>query len=214
MADAAIKICGINSPVGLAAAAEAGASHIGIVFFEDSPRFVRPRDARGLVKDAPASVTRVGVFVDAEESLLERAIPGARLQVLQFHGEETPEQLKKIKARHNLTIWKAIPVAAASDLEKAKRFKGIADGILFDARTPKASRLPGGTVKTLDWKLLEKYQHAQPWGLSGGLTADNVARALAMTGAPLVDVSSGVESAPGIKDATKIRAFVEAVRAA
>ncbi|MCA1749341.1 MAG: phosphoribosylanthranilate isomerase [Parasphingopyxis sp.] len=214
MAESAIKICGISSPVALAAAAEAGATHIGIVFSEDSPRFVRPRDARALVKDAPPGVTRVGVFVNAEESLLERAIPGARLQILQFHGDETVEELKKIKARHKLTIWKAIAVSTASDLEKAKRFKGVADGILFDARTPKASRLPGGTVKTLDWKLLEKYTHRQPWGLSGGLTADNVTRALEMTGAPLVDVSSGVESAPGIKDATRIKAFVEAVRAA
>lgn len=214
MAHSAIKICGISSPVGLAAAAEAGATHVGIVFFEDSPRFVRPRDARALVKDAPPDLKRVGVFANAPESLLERAIPGARLQILQFHGEETPEQLKKIKARHNLLIWKAIPVATASDLEKAKRFKGIADGILFDARTPKASRLPGGTVKTLDWKLLEKYSHTQPWGLSGGLTAENVGKAIAMTAPPLVDVSSGVESAPGVKDASKIKAFVEAVRAA
>jgi phosphoribosylanthranilate isomerase len=214
LADSAIKICGVSSPVALAAAAEAGASHVGIVFFEDSPRFVRPRDARALVKDAPEGLTRVGVFVDPNESLLERAIPGARLQVLQFHGNETVEDLKKIKARHNLTIWKAIPVAAASDLEKAKRFMGVADGILFDARTPKASRLPGGTVKTLDWKLLENYDHKQPWGLSGGLTPDNVARAIAMTHPPLVDVSSGVESAPAVKDAVKIKAFVEAVRGA
>lgn len=213
MARIDVKICGLTTAEAVTGAAERGASHVGFVFFEPSPRNVRPLDAMSLAKHVPAGVRRVGVFANPDDSLLERAITAARLDVVQLHGEEKPEVVKAIKGRHDLEVWKAIPVSAASDLEQAKRYVDVADRILFDARTPKASRLPGGMGIAFDWKLLERYQHRAPWGLSGGLSADNVAEALAITHAPLLDVSSGVESAPGVKDLDKIAAFMEAVAA-
>ncbi|MBC2777959.1 phosphoribosylanthranilate isomerase [Parasphingopyxis marina] len=213
MADIDVKICGLTTAEAIEAAADGGASHAGFVFFEASPRNIRPLDAAALTKHVPESMQRVGVFVDPEDSLLERAITAARLDIVQFHGDEKPERLKAIKGRHKIAIWKAIPVSTASDLEKARRYEGIADLILFDARTPKASRLPGGMGIAFDWKLLERIKHKMPWGLSGGLSAVNVAEAIAVTGTPLIDVSSGVESAPGIKDPKKIAQFMEAVKA-
>lgn len=214
MADIDVKICGLGSAEAIKAAAENGATHAGLVFYEPSPRNIRPRDAMALAKNIPGDMKRVGVFVNPEESLLERAILAAKLDIVQFHGEEKPERLKTIKSRHNVEVWKAIPVAAASDLEAAKRYEGAADLVLYDARQPKASRLPGGMGIAFDWKLLQKYRHRTRWGLSGGLRSDNVGEAIAITGAPLVDVSSGVESEPGVKDLDKIGAFLRAVAAA
>ncbi len=214
MADIDVKICGLNTVEGIEAAAGAGASHAGFVFFDPSPRNVRPREAPALVKHVPKAVKRVGVFVEPEDSLLERAIAAARLDIVQLHGDERPERLKSIKARLNVEIWKAIPVSTASDLERARRYRNHADMILFDARTPKASRLPGGMGIAFDWKLLNRLTHKMPWALSGGLSAENVAEAIAITGATMLDVSSGVESAPGTKDPAKISAFMEAVKAA
>ncbi|QLC21382.1 phosphoribosylanthranilate isomerase [Parasphingopyxis sp. CP4] len=214
MADIDVKICGLTTVEGIEAAAGAGASHAGFVFFDPSPRNVRPREAPALVKYVPKSVKRVGVFVEPEDSLLERAIAAARLDIVQLHGDERPERLKSIKARLNVEIWKAIPVSTASDLERARRYRDHADMILFDARTPKASRLPGGMGIAFDWKLLNRLTHKMPWALSGGLSAENVAEAIAITGATMLDVSSGVESEPGKKDPAKISAFMEAVKAA
>lgn len=214
MADIDVKICGLRTAEAIEAAVHAGASHAGFVFYDPSPRNVRPRDALALTKHIPRSMKRVGVFVDPDDSLLERAIAAARLDIVQLHGEERPERLKSIKARLDVDIWKAIPVSTASDLERAQRYRDYADAILFDARTPKASRLPGGMGIAFDWKLLNKFNHKTAWGLSGGLTPDNVAEAIAITGASLLDVSSGVESAPGVKDSVKIAAFMEAVKAA
>lgn len=214
MTDIDVKICGLGSAETIEAAAEAGASHIGFVFYDPSPRNVAPRDAMKLAKAVSPGLKRVGVFVDPDDSLLERAVLAAKLDIVQFHGEERPERLRTIKSRHNVDVWKAIPVATASDLEAAKRYEDIADLILFDARQPKASRLPGGMGIAFDWKLLQKYKHRTSWGLSGGLRADNVAQAQAITGAGLVDVSSGVESEPGVKDPAKIVAFVRAARMA
>jgi phosphoribosylanthranilate isomerase len=214
MADIDVKICGLTTAGAIEAAADAGASHAGFVFFEASPRHIRPRDAMALVKNVPKGMKRVGVFVDPDDSLVDRAVTAARLDIVQLHGEEKPERIKAIKGRHKIAIWKAIPVSSASDLEKARRYEGIADLILFDAKTPKASRLPGGMGIAFDWKLLDRFRHKSPWGLSGGLSVENVAEAIAMTGAPLVDVSSGVENAPGVKDPEKIAQFMEAVKAA
>ena len=214
MADIDVKICGLTSVEGIEASAGAGASHVGFVFFDPSPRNVRPREAPALVKHVPKAVKRVGVFVEPEDSLLERAIAAARLDIVQLHGDERPERLKSIKARLNVEIWKAIPVSTASDLERARRYRDHADMILFDARTPKASRLPGGMGIAFDWKLLNRLTHKMPWALSGGLSAENVAEAIAITGATMLDVSSGVESEPGTKDPAKISAFMEAVKAA
>lgn len=214
MADIDVKICGLTSVEAIEAAAEAGAAYAGFVFFEASPRNVVPREAPSLVRHVPKGMKRVGVFVEPSDSLLERAIVAGRLDIIQLHGDERPERLKSLKARHKVEIWKAIPVSTASDLERAKRYREDANLILFDARTPKASRLPGGMGIAFDWKLLNKFNHKAPWGLSGGLNADNVAEALAITGASMLDVSSGVESEPGIKDPAKISAFMEAVKAA
>jgi len=212
MTDIDVKICGLTTAEAVETAAKHGASHAGFVFFDPSPRNVRPRDISAIAKAAPKGMKRVGIFVDPDESLLERAIAAGRLTVLQFHGSETPEKLKAIRARHGVDIWKAIPVSGASDLERAKRYEGVADRILFDARMPKASRLPGGMGIAFDWKLLKSYKHRMPWGLSGGLTVDNIAEAIDITGASLVDISSGVESEPGIKDVAKIAAFLDAVK--
>ena len=214
MADIDVKICGLSTVEGIEAAAGAGASHVGFVFFDPSPRNVRPREAPALAKYVPKAVKRVGVFVEPEDSLLERAIAAARLDIVQLHGDERPERLKSIKARLNVEIWKAIPVSTASNLERAREYRDIADMILFDARTPKASRLPGGMGIAFDWKLLNRLTHKMPWVLSGGLSAENVAEAIAITGATMLDVSSGVESEPGTKDPAKISAFMEAVKAA
>jgi phosphoribosylanthranilate isomerase len=214
MADIDVKICGLTTAEAIEAAAEAGAAYAGFVFFEASPRNVIPREAPALVKHVPKGMKRVGVFVEPSDSLLERAIVAGRLDIIQLHGDERPERLKSLKARHKVEIWKAIPVSTASDLERAKRYRDDANLILFDARTPKASRLPGGMGIAFDWKLLNKFKHKAPWGLSGGLNADNVAEALAITGTTMLDVSSGVESEPGIKDPAKISAFMEAVKAA
>lgn len=214
MADIDVKICGLTSVEAIEAAAEAGAAYAGFVFFEKSPRHIRPREAPALVKHVPKDMKRVGVFVEPDDSLLERAIAAARLDIIQLHGDERPERLKSLKARLNVEIWKAIPVSAASDLERAKRYRDDANLILFDARTPKASRLPGGMGIAFDWKLLNRFNHRMPWALSGGLNAENVADALAITGATMLDVSSGVESEPGIKDPAKVSAFMEAVKAA
>lgn len=213
MADIDVKICGLTSVEAIDAAARAGASHAGFVFFDPSPRNIRPRDASALIKHVPEAMKRVGVFVDPKDSLLERAIAAARLDIVQLHGEERPERLKSIKARHSIDVWKAIPVSAASDLERARAYREHADLILFDARTPKASRLPGGMGIAFDWKFLRHHNHKIPWGLSGGLNAENVAEAIAITGASMLDVSSGVETEPGIKDSAKISALLEAVKA-
>ncbi|MGP1353619.1 MAG: phosphoribosylanthranilate isomerase [Parasphingopyxis sp.] len=212
MADIDVKICGLTTAEVIEAAANAGASHAGFVFYEPSPRNLRPREAPALVKNVPKSMKRVGVFVEPEDSLLERAITAARLDIVQLHGNERPERLKTIKARHDVEIWKAIPVSKASDLARAQEYRDQADLILFDARTPKASRLPGGMGIAFDWSLLNKFNHKSEWGLSGGLTPENVAEAIAITAAPLVDVSSGVEREAGVKDPARIAAFIEAVR--
>lgn len=214
MADIDVKICGLTSVEAIEAAAEAGAAYAGFVFFDKSPRNVIPREAPALVKHVPGAMKKVGVFVEPSDSLLERAIVAGRLDIIQLHGDERPERLKSLKARHKVEIWKAIPVSTASDLERAKRYREDANLILFDARTPKASRLPGGMGIAFDWKLLNRFNHKAPWGLSGGLNAGNVAEALAITGATMLDVSSGVENEPGIKSPAKISAFMEAVKAA
>lgn len=214
MAKIDVKICGLGKAEAIQAAARGGATHAGIVFFDPSPRNVSPREAMALAKNIPPELKRVGVFANPEDSLLERAILAAKLDIVQFHGDEKPERLRTIKSRHNVNVWKAIPVATTSDLEAAKRYEDVADLILFDARQPKASRLPGGMGIAFDWKLLQKYRHRTPWGLSGGLRSDNVGEAIAITGASLVDVSSGVESEPGVKDPAKVAAFLRAVDSA
>lgn len=201
------KICGLSTPQTVDAALRGGASHVGFVFFPRSPRDIEPGRAGQL--QTPSHVGRIGVFVDPDDALLAHAIEGARLTGIQLHGDEAPERVAVIKARFGIEIWKAIPVRTRADLDAARSHRSAADLILYDARTPKGE-LPGGMGLRFDWKLLNGFAHPLPWALSGGLDAGNIADAVGVTGAQLVDVSSGVESAPGIKDVDKIAAFLQA----
>ena len=203
-----VKICGLSTPETLDAAIAGGASHVGFVFFAKSPRNVSVEQAVALAARVPAHVKSVGLFVDPTGDDLARILSGVRIDVLQFHGDESPEFV----GRHGGTrdVWKAIPVRTAADRDAAGRYKGAADLILYDAKPPAGADLPGGNGLRFDWTLLSGQRHPLPWALSGGLDAGNVVEAIRVTGAPLVDVSSGVESAPGVKDVDKIAAFLKA----
>jgi phosphoribosylanthranilate isomerase len=205
------KICGLSTPDTLGQAIRHGASHVGFVFFAKSPRNVAPDQAAALAALVPDQVKRVGVFVDPDEALLERAIALGRLAAVQLHGRETPERAAAIRARYGVELWKAVSVRTRADLDVAMRYTGAADRILYDAKTPDNAALPGGMGMRFDWKLLDGFVHPLPWALSGGLDARNVGEAAGISGARLVDVSSGVENAPGIKDVDKIAAFLQAV---
>jgi phosphoribosylanthranilate isomerase len=207
------KICGLSTPETLAAAIDGGASHVGFVFFAPSPRNLSFDAAAGLAGRVPDYVGRVGVFVDPDDALLERAGRAGQLDVLQLH-KTAPERIAAIKARHRLPIWAAVAVKTRADLDAARPLSGLADRILYDARTPEGAALPGGMGVRFDWGLLDGFSHPAPWVLSGGLDAANVGEAIRRTRAPIVDVSSGVESAPGMKDVHKIGAFLKAVSAA
>ena len=212
MARCAVKICGLSTPETLAAAVRAGASHVGFVFFPPSPRHIGFDQAASLRELVPGHVERVGVFVDPDDALLDAAIAAGGLDALQLH-KTAPDRIAAIRARTGVATWAAIAVKTRADLKAARSFAGAADRILYDAKTPEGSALPGGMGVRFDWKLLEGFRHPAPWALSGGLDAGNVAEAIAATGAPLVDVSSGVESAPGVKDETRIAAFLKAALA-
>jgi len=206
----AAKICGLSTPETLDAAIAGGASHVGFVFFPPSPRHVGTGRAMALAARVPAHVGRVGVFVDPDDATLEQAIVAGRLEYLQLHST-APARADLIRRRFELPLWIAVAVRASSDLAQAPLYAGLADRILYDAKTPPGAALPGGMGVRFDWTLLAGHRHPLPWALSGGLTPGNVAEAVATTGATLVDVSSGVESSPGIKDVDKIAAFLKAV---
>lgn len=208
----AIKICGISSVEALDAAIEVRADYIGLVFFPPSPRHVDAHAASALAMRARARIGRVGLFVDADDSLIAEGIASGRLDAVQLHGEETPKRVAEVKGRFNLPVWKAISVASAEDVAAAETYRNVADLLLFDAKTPKDAALPGGMGLRFDWSLLKGWKGRPGWGLAGGLTPANVADAVAQSAAPLVDTSSGVESAPGIKDTALIRSFCEAAR--
>ena len=211
MSAPAIKICGVTDAAALDAAAAARADYIGLMFHPPSPRHLAPRTAAALAQRAARRVRRVGVVVDADDATIAEAIAAGRLDALQLHGGESPARCAAIKARFGLPVWKVLAVAAASDVARAEAYAGAADFILFDARTP-AGGLPGGLGLAFDWSLLAGHRGPLPWGLAGGLSPENVGEALRVTGAPLVDTSSGVESAPGVKDVDRIAAFCEAAR--
>ena len=208
----ALKICGLSTPESLDAAIRAGASHVGFVHFPKSPRHVDFDRLTALARRIPAGVAGVGVVVNPDDELVARLLATAPLAALQLHGAESPERLAALRARFpGREFWKAVPVKTAADIAGAVAWHGAADRILFDAKTPDGAALPGGMGLRFDWTLLRAYRPVGPWGLSGGLDPANVAEAAHITGAPLVDVSSGVESAPGIKNMDKIAAFCEAV---
>lgn len=213
MPSARIKICGISTPETLDAVLAARADYVGFNFFPPSPRHVDPATVAGLAASAGDKIAKVGVFVDPDDGLLDRAVAAGRLDAIQLHGEETPGRSAEIRSRFALPVWKVIPVSNATDVSRAAAYQDAADFILFDAKTPKDATLPGGMGLRFDWSLLSGLKQALPWGLAGGLSAANVGEAIAATGAPLVDTSSGVESAPGVKDEARIAAFCAAVRA-
>lgn len=209
----AIKLCGLTTPDTLDAAIAARADHFGLMFFEQSPRHASLAVARALGQRAAGRIGRIGVFVDADDALIAQAAAAAGLDALQLHGSESPERVAQARQHHGLPVWKVLSVATAADIERAQAYVGAADLILFDARTPKGT-LQGGMGLKFDWSLLAAWKAPCPWGLAGGLSPDNVAEAARLTGAPLVDTSSGIESAPGIKDPAKIAAFCRAARSA
>lgn len=208
----AIKICGINDPQALDAAMKARADYAGFVFFPPSPRNVSAARAAALSARAEGRIARVGLFVDADDAMLGEAMAAARLDVIQLHGAESPERAAQVQARFGVPVWKALPVASADDVRRAADYAGAVDLVLFDARTPKGAALPGGMGLSFDWSLIAHWKGPVAWGLAGGLTPENVAEAVRLTGAPLIDTSSGVESAPGVKDVGRIAAFAHLAR--
>ena len=204
-----IKICGLSTVAAIDAAAKGGATHIGLVYFDKSPRHVSLDQAATLRANTPPSLKIVLLLVNAPADLTGIAIEKVKPDVVQFHGTETPEWLRAVKDTTGLEIWKALGVKTRETLLTSDRFVGIADRLLFDAP---AQALPGGTGTRFDWSLMAEHRHKADWGLAGGLAPENVAEALRITRAPLVDTSSGVESASGVKDVDKIAAFCKAVR--
>jgi phosphoribosylanthranilate isomerase len=209
-----IKICGLTTPEALDAALEAGADMVGFVFFAASPRHLEFETARALGARVRGSAIKVALSVDAGDDELAASIAALAPDMLQLHGEETPERVTAVRARFGLPVMKALPIAERADLAAVRRYDGVADRLIFDARAPRAATRPGGLGQRFDWRILERFEAGVPFMLSGGLDADNVAEALRITGAPGVDVSSGVERAPGEKDLGKIRAFVGTAREA
>lgn len=205
------KICGINDPAAMRAAVEGGAAYVGLVFYPPSPRNLSPKQACGLAGLAPSPTKKVGLFVDPDDAALAAVTMQVALDVLQLHGRETPERVAAIRAGFGVPVMKAIKVGTAEDVDAAQAYEEVADLLLFDAKAPGA-KLPGGTGQSFDWTLLSGRRWAKPWMLSGGLDAGNVGEAARVAGAAVVDVSSGVESAPGRKDPAAIRAFLDAVR--
>ncbi|UVK41420.1 phosphoribosylanthranilate isomerase [Mesorhizobium sp. AR10] len=209
-----IKICGLKTDEALAAALAGGASHVGFIFFAKSPRYVEPSEARRLRQAAQGKATAVAVTVDASDAFLDEIVAKMHPDMLQLHGSETPERVAQLKARYGLPVMKALSVSEAADLERIKPFIGIADRFLFDAKPPKGSELPGGNGVAFDWRILAGLDAGVDYMLSGGLNAANIGDALRLANPPGIDISSGVESAPGVKDPALIEQFFRAVRAA
>jgi len=205
-----VKICGLTDAAALGAAAEGGARYLGFVFYPPSPRSLRPDQAATLAKAAPPGRIKVGVLVDPDDAFLDRLLAQVPLDALQLHGSESPERVAAIRARTGRTVIKALRVADAADLAPIAAHAAVADLLLFDAKPPREpGRLPGGNGLCFDWTLLQGLDLDIPWLLSGGLSAANLGAAVALCGAHAVDVSSGVERSPGVKDPAKVRRFLE-----
>jgi phosphoribosylanthranilate isomerase len=209
-----IKICGLNTPAAVDAALDAGADFVGFVFFAPSPRHVGFEAARTFAARVGSRARKVAVTVDAPDDLLAGAIAALEPDLLQLHGRETPERVGVVRSRFRLPVMKAIPIARRADLSPVRQYEPMVDRLMFDARAPAKATRPGGHGVAFDWKILRNLDLAVPFMLSGGLDVGNVADALRVARPGGVDVSSGVESAPGRKDPDKIRAFVQAARAA
>ncbi len=214
MADVQVKICGLSTEDQVRWAVAAGARYIGLVFFPKSPRNVSVDTAAALAVEVPPGIAKVALVVDADDALLDEITAQVPVDMVQLHGRESPARVADIRARTGRPVLKAIGIAGPNDVAKLDAYSAVADQLLVDAKPPKDAPLPGGTGVPFDWGLLRGYRFQRPWMLAGGLTPDNVAAAVKLTGARQVDVSSGVESAPGVKDQALIRAFIEAVRGA
>lgn len=210
MGEVRVKICGLKRVAEVEAVARAGAAYAGFVFFPPSPRNVTPAEARVLALAAPEGLAKVGLVVNASDAELEAILAEVPLDMLQLHGAESAERVAEVRARFGLPVMKAVGVASEEDLPKILEMSLAADQILIDAKAPKGAALPGGNGLAFDWRLVAQRRWLRPWMLAGGLTPGNVAEAVRLTGARQVDVSSGVESAPGVKDAERIAAFVRA----
>jgi phosphoribosylanthranilate isomerase len=208
-----VKICGLRSEAALEAALAGGADYVGLVFFPPSPRNIAPEAARPLADLARGRARIVALMVDPDDALIEAVVAATDPDMLQLHGEETPERVRDVRRRWGKPVMKAIKVATAEDTAAAFDYAQAADLILFDARAPRDSTRPGGHGAAFDWSLLAGIEGRLPFMLSGGLTPDNVAEAIRITGAAMVDVSSGVERSPGEKDPELIRRFLRAAKA-
>ena len=211
MTDIRVKICGLTSAEAVAAAADAGARYVGFVFFPKSPRNISVDLAAELAAEVPPGIAKVALVVNADNTLLDEITSRVPLDMLQLHGSETPERVAEVRARYGLPVMKAVGIADAADLARIDDYIGVADQILVDAKPPKEAELPGGNGLAFDWRLVQGRHWAVPWMLAGGLTPRNVALAAKLTGARQVDVSSGVESGPGVKDEGLVRDFLGAV---
>ena len=207
------KICGINDPEAMRAAITGRASHVGLVFYPPSPRAVSPGEAMALSAVVPERVLKVGLFVDPEDDQIDKTLSVVKLDMLQLHGDETPDRVRDLKARTGKKVMKVIKVSEPEDLVRAEAYVRIADALMFDAKPPKGMKdaLPGGNAVSFDWRVLSGRKWPLPWMLAGGLTKDNVATAVELSGARIVDTSSGVEDVPGHKNVDKITEFLRAV---
>lgn len=210
--DIRVKICGLRAAADITAAAQAGAAYVGLVFFGKSPRNVTLEQAAGLCVQVPLGVAKVALVVNADNAFLDDLTAGVALDILQLHGSESPQRVAEVKARYGLPVMKAVGVSSAADLPALDTYARVADQLLVDAKPAENADLPGGNGLAFDWTLIAGRRWPVPWMLAGGLTPANVAQAISLTGARQVDVSSGVESSLGVKDADQITAFVNAVR--
>ncbi len=206
------KICGVTTPTAIRTAARCGAALVGLVSFPRSPRHLSIEQMEDLLYVARRPLPVAVLTVDAEDALLIEIAERVKPQFIQLHGAETPERARQVRELTGAALIKALPVSARADVEAASDWDGVVDYLMFDARPPVDADRPGGRGEAFDWSLLSDLQLSQPWFLAGGLTPENVAQAIRQTHAPLVDVSSGVESAPGVKDTGLIRAFLDQVR--
>ena len=205
-----VKICGLTKSADISAAVHAGASYVGFVFFPKSPRHLALKDASILAASVPAGICKVALTVNADDAQLDQLIGAVPLDMLQLHGTESPERVAEVQDRFGLPVMKAVGVADEGDLPGLNEYLRVADQVLVDAKPPAGAKLPGGNGLSFDWRLIAGRRWPVPWMLAGGLTSENIQEATRLTGARQVDVSSGVESAPGVKDPAKIRLFCAA----
>ena len=209
------QICGISTPEAMTAAVDGGAAFVGLVFYPPSPRAVTPAQAAPLAARVPEGVVKTGLLVDADDATIAAILNAVPLDLLQLHGSESPDRVAAVKARFGVPVMKVVKLRQQGDLEAVEPYLGVADRLLFDAKPPADMKnpLPGGNAVAFDWSILAGTAWPLPWMLAGGLTPENVARAVEIAGAPAVDVSSGVEDAPGRKNPARIRAFLDACQA-